>query len=350
MAARPRPQLGADPADAVARVALARRASLLRVHGRKLPEDDLEDCFSQATMELVSRARVRERAFESDAHIANALEQKLTSRIADRRRALEGRSAKESAFRAALGANQGIEEGPPVIERVADPRPSVEDQVQARLTLAQIQEVVRDLSEDQRTVLVCQDLGMSGEEVCARFDWSAAKFRKTAQRARAKVVALVARHDAGELCVTGRPDLIAVLSHTASDAQRERAELHLSTCIGCARMVSDAAIAARRIGALLPPIPVLRDDDAPNRLVALFGHIRRLLPGGGSEHADAALAAKAGAAGAAGAASATGSTLAGGGLAGAGALKVGVAALCAAGAVGTVAVCERAGSSSNRRP
>ena len=35
--------------------------------------EDLEDCYSQATLELVSRARTRARAFQGEAHVANAL-------------------------------------------------------------------------------------------------------------------------------------------------------------------------------------------------------------------------------------------------------------------------------------
>lgn len=91
-----------DPAEAVARVSAARRDVLLRVHRHRLGREDLEDCFSQATLGLVTRARTRARAFVSDAHVANALEQRFLSRIADRRRAIEGRSPIEAARHQAL--------------------------------------------------------------------------------------------------------------------------------------------------------------------------------------------------------------------------------------------------------
>jgi hypothetical protein len=44
-----------DPADVVARVAAAKRAVLLRAHRRRLGFEDLEDCYSQATLELIAR-------------------------------------------------------------------------------------------------------------------------------------------------------------------------------------------------------------------------------------------------------------------------------------------------------
>ena len=93
---------GADPAEAIARISWDRRTALLRSHGHRLGREDLEDCFSQATPELVVRARTRARAFVSDEHVANALEQRFLSRIADRRRALTGRSPMEAALQTAV--------------------------------------------------------------------------------------------------------------------------------------------------------------------------------------------------------------------------------------------------------
>jgi hypothetical protein len=46
-----------DPAQDVALVASARRALLLHVHRHRLRREDLEDCFSQATLELLVAAR-----------------------------------------------------------------------------------------------------------------------------------------------------------------------------------------------------------------------------------------------------------------------------------------------------
>ena len=42
-----------DPAEQVGSVAAARRRSLLAFYRRRLRFEDLEDCYSQATLELV---------------------------------------------------------------------------------------------------------------------------------------------------------------------------------------------------------------------------------------------------------------------------------------------------------
>ena len=97
-----RPPPSDDPAEAVARVSAAKRDVLLRVHRHRLGFEDLEDCFSPATLELMTRARTRARAFVSEAHIADALEQRFLSRISDRRRAVSGRSPIQAATHAAL--------------------------------------------------------------------------------------------------------------------------------------------------------------------------------------------------------------------------------------------------------
>ena len=46
-----------DLAEEVAIVACAKRDLLLRVHRHRLRPEDLEDCYSQATLELVASAR-----------------------------------------------------------------------------------------------------------------------------------------------------------------------------------------------------------------------------------------------------------------------------------------------------
>jgi hypothetical protein len=46
-----------DDADAVAAVACERRELLLRAHRFRLRREDLEDCYGQATLELVARAK-----------------------------------------------------------------------------------------------------------------------------------------------------------------------------------------------------------------------------------------------------------------------------------------------------
>ena len=91
-----------DPAEHVAHVSARTRDVLLRVHRHRLGFEDLEECHSQATLELVTCARARGRAFLSAEHIANALEQRFLSRITDRQRAVNGRSPIAAATDSAL--------------------------------------------------------------------------------------------------------------------------------------------------------------------------------------------------------------------------------------------------------
>ena len=46
-----------DQVQEMALVAQARRELLLRSHRHRLRKEDLEDCFSQATLELLAQAR-----------------------------------------------------------------------------------------------------------------------------------------------------------------------------------------------------------------------------------------------------------------------------------------------------
>lgn len=68
----------ADPAEQVALVSAAKRDILLRVHRHRLRREDLEDAFSQATLELVVLSRAG-RAFQSRRHLENALAQNYVS-------------------------------------------------------------------------------------------------------------------------------------------------------------------------------------------------------------------------------------------------------------------------------
>jgi DNA-directed RNA polymerase specialized sigma24 family protein len=169
-----------DPAAHVALVAQARRQVLLGIHRRRLQWEDLEDCYSQATLELIARARGG-RAFSSSQHIANALEQRFLSRVLDRRRALSGRSPMQAALGGTLAADADITE-------LVDGRPGVEELVMLRFELEAIERFARELTLDQRLVLASQvGLGMECGEFCRRFGWSAEKYRKVAQRARARL-------------------------------------------------------------------------------------------------------------------------------------------------------------------
>ncbi len=177
----------------VALVAGARRELLLRVHRHRLRREDLEDCFSQATLELLVHARGGGR-FASRAHIANALEQRFVSRIHDRRRALGGRSPMQAALEGALslaGEQRPID--------VADPRAEPERMALARHDLDRLRSLAEKLSDDQRLVLACQvALQMECGEFCRRYGWTPEKYRKVAQRGRARLRELMAADGCGE--------------------------------------------------------------------------------------------------------------------------------------------------------
>ncbi|HEX4837474.1 MAG TPA: hypothetical protein VFV03_02980 [Solirubrobacteraceae bacterium] len=150
--------------------------------------EDLEDCYSQATLELLTRATRRE-AFSSYAHIANALEQRLSSRIHDRRRALSGRSPIEAAIATALPldvrAGGGVE--------IPDVRADVERLALLRYDLRRISEISSELSRDQRLVLASQlSCDSDRSEFCRAHGWSTEKYRKVAQRGRARLTGLLA--------------------------------------------------------------------------------------------------------------------------------------------------------------
>jgi DNA-directed RNA polymerase specialized sigma24 family protein len=218
----PRPIPGRGE-ELVAAVSSRKRQVLLRVYRDRLPAEDLEDCYSQATIELLLRARLaaerRGRGFESAAHVANALEQKLRSRIQDRRRALGGRSAIEAALASALrlGAPEhgGVD--------VADIRPATEDAVAARLQLRGLLRLARRLSADQRLVLgACVELDLTAREFCERAGWSLDKYRKVDQRARARLRALAAETAQTPAGTPAVPPAVGA-SDGSSSARRGRA-------------------------------------------------------------------------------------------------------------------------------
>jgi DNA-directed RNA polymerase specialized sigma24 family protein len=185
--ARPPGRGPADPAEQVALVALAKREALLRAYRRWLRVEDLEDCFSQATLELLAAVRAGRR-FSGRAHLANALEQRFASRVRDRRRALGGRSPLQAALEGALplGAPGSRE------VEVQDLCAEVHPLVLRRLMLQRLPALVRALTPEQRLVLGSQvALGMERAEFCGRFGWSFEKYRKVAQRARVRLRVLL---------------------------------------------------------------------------------------------------------------------------------------------------------------
>jgi hypothetical protein len=182
-----------DPVEEVGIVASARRDALLRKHAFRLRSEDLEDCFSQATLELMLRAR-RGVSFASRGHLVNALEQRFMSRVQDRRRALAGRSPMQAAIEGARPLGEGVG-----LVDVADTRAELERLVLLRQELRRICELACGLTGDQRLVLATQvGLQMPRADFCARYGWSVEKYRKVAQRARARLRSLMSL-DTGEV-------------------------------------------------------------------------------------------------------------------------------------------------------
>jgi DNA-directed RNA polymerase specialized sigma24 family protein len=311
--------MATDPAELVARIASERRSRLLRIYRRRLRWEDLEDCYSQATLELVARSR--RSPFDSPAHLLNALEQKFLSRIEDRRRAIAGRSAIESAMARALPVDSP-EYG---VGDLEDRTAAVEQQVIARTELRRLREVIGDLSRDQQLVLasqVCVDMGVS--EFCARYGWSVEKYRKVAQRARGKLRVLVEEYECGERCGRLEPDVLAMRAGVAGEEALARARAHVANCQPCARMAADLNRAARSVSALLP----FPGAAVAAKLSGIWAGLRRVLAIARHPLAETG---------------STGVGAAGGSIASVGALKVGIAVVCVAGAAGGYAVCARLG-------
>ncbi len=168
-------------------MARAAHDGLLRAHRHRLRREDLEDCYSQAVLELLAAARAGRR-FSSREHLANALEQRFLSRVLDRRRAVAGRSPMAAALEGALPLG-----GPGEREvEVVDPRAEVHPLVVLRLQLQRVAELAPLLSDDQRLVLACQvALGMSRAEFCEQFGWSFERYRKVALRGRGRLRRLI---------------------------------------------------------------------------------------------------------------------------------------------------------------
>ena len=314
------PQLREDPAEQVARIATSRRAWLLRIHRRRLRREDLEDCYSQATLELLARAQ--RDPFASREHVLNALEQKFRSRIEDRRRAIGGRSAIESAIAHAVPV-----EGPDNdLTDLEDRGATVERQVFVRSEMRRVREAMADLTRDQQLALAGQVLaGMGSAEFCQRYGWSAEKYRKVAQRARARLRSLMDEYECGARCTRLEPDLLALASGAATGEILTRARAHVANCTACALLVRGRERPAHRLAALAP-IPAAW---LAARLAGAWSGLRR------SASAARHPFARAGGSGGAG--------VAGGSLAGAGAVKVGIAAICVAGTLGGYAACAHVG-------
>jgi DNA-directed RNA polymerase specialized sigma24 family protein len=172
-------------------VAHAKREVLLRAYRHLLHRrEDLEDCYSQATLELLAQAH-RGSTFADSSHVANTLELRFLSRIRDVRRALGGRSPIQAAQASArsLGEHDQHESA------VTDPRADLETLVMLRTELRCVAAAARCLSVDQRLVLASQLADTGCGEFCRRFGWSPDKYRKVAQRGRARLRVLMSGVD-----------------------------------------------------------------------------------------------------------------------------------------------------------
>jgi hypothetical protein len=171
-------------------VVRAKRELLLRAYRHRLRREDLEDCYSQAALELVAQTR-KGAAFSSRIHVGNVLEQRFVSRINDRRRALSGRSPIQAALEGAVSLGAA---GENVIE-IADVRAELEALVMLRHDLRRVARLARErLTQDQRLVLACQVALplLSVHDFCRQFGWSQEKYRKVAQRARRRLRGVMA--------------------------------------------------------------------------------------------------------------------------------------------------------------
>jgi len=183
-----------DPAEQVALVARSKREVLLGANRFRLRREDLEDCLSQATLELVAFIRAGG-TFRNGLAVGRALEVRFASRIRDRRRALGGRSPMVAALETAMRVGQPGEDGTPIV----DPRVDVERLVVLREDLRRVQRLARALTADQQLVL--REQLLCGERRCQEFcqqaGWSKEKYRKVAQRARARLRALMIEDERG---------------------------------------------------------------------------------------------------------------------------------------------------------
>lgn len=172
--------------EEVARVAHAKRELLLRAYRDLLRREDLEDCYSQAVLELLAHAR-RGGAFAGARHVSNTLELRYASRIRDVQRALAGRSPIHAALGTALSLGAAEQPEAAIIDRRAD----LEALVLARHELQRVQVFARALSVDQRLVLASQVVDVRCSAFCTHHGWTPEKYRKVAQRGRARLKQLM---------------------------------------------------------------------------------------------------------------------------------------------------------------
>jgi anti-sigma factor RsiW len=238
---------------------------------------------------------------------------------------------------AALAGALPVDEPDSGAGEIEDRGAEVLQKVARRLDLQRVREVVADLTDDQRLVLGSQvTLDMDCADFCARYGWSAEKYRKVAQRARARLRVLVDSHQSGERCRLLEPDIVAYAAGALEPERLERVARHLENCRSCARDVHELERASREVAALLPApvaLPLIAKAGALAKVAAVVAGARRLMPFAGQGVDTGTVTASAGG----------GAVGAGGSLVGAGFAKLGVAVACVAGAAGGLALCSHAG-------
>ena len=99
----------------------------------------------------------------------------------------------QAALEASVPLSTTGDEGPGIVDARAD----LEKLVMLRHDLRCIARIAGELSADQRLILACQLLPLGPAETCMRLGWSSEKYRKVAQRARARLRVLVEREEGG---------------------------------------------------------------------------------------------------------------------------------------------------------
>lgn len=191
--------MNSDPAELLALVVQAKREALLRAHRHRLRRADLEDCYGQAAFELLRSVRKGKR-FAGREHIARTFEQRFVSRVQDQVRATRGRSLDRSLHESALAFGDidpaGIE--------VEDVRADIHDLVVRRIELRRLCAAIPELTSDQRLVLAAQVSDVGCMPFCQSTGWSREKYRKVAQRGRARLRSLTSSESVSRAGVASR--------------------------------------------------------------------------------------------------------------------------------------------------
>ena len=175
---------GGAPADEAERLAeaVARLGpALLRFRRGRLPTEDLEDALAQAVLELMVRVR-RGARFDSAEHVANALRQKLDSRIVDRQRAIGGRSPIVRATATAASVEE--------VDNQLVAREDIVGNIAMHEQLSELGRAMSTLPAAQRDALTCELAGVSPADARTTRGWSEENYRKLRQRARQRLRAL----------------------------------------------------------------------------------------------------------------------------------------------------------------